>query len=546
MSKNLSRRSFFGFSGATSALLLAACGGSGDGGSDAAPAAEGESIGVMLYTNVMSLDTDLATDGDSFEVIADCIDGLMQMDADGAAIPALAESTDISEDGCTWTFHLRDAKWSNGTPVTANDFVFAWRRICKNAGEYAYMMSDIGQLKGAAAIVNGEEADETTLAVSATDDKTLVVELEVPVPYFDSLMYFPTFYPINEEFYNSLDDGAYGTSPDTFLSCGAFVLSDYLPGTANLSVTKNPDYWDAERIWLSGINYQVVGSSDNALTAFKNNSLDVVMISGNQVAAAKEDADLADKLVVTGAGYMWYLTFSQTEKNAQGGMLANQNLRLAISNAIDREALVDNYVMDGSIATYTAVPPQFAASATTGDDFSADQEMFADYIGYDVERAQKFFEDAKKELKADAFEFTLIYGNNEGDEVTKVAQAIKEQVEANLSGITLNLQAMSKAERLDKMQNDNYDVALTRWGPDYADPMTYLGMWITNNSNNYGFWSNADYDKLIADCTTGLQLTLDILNVANLINPAVQNIEFHPVALNRVYKNTTAMDLKND
>ena len=123
MSKNLSRRSFFGFSGATSALLLAACGGSGDGGSDAAPAAEGESIGVMLYTNVMSLDTDLATDGDSFEVIADCIDGLMQMDADGAAIPALAESTDISEDGCTWTFHLRDAKWSNGTPVTANDFV---------------------------------------------------------------------------------------------------------------------------------------------------------------------------------------------------------------------------------------------------------------------------------------------------------------------------------------------------------------------------------------------------------------------------------------
>ncbi len=563
MSKNLSRRSFFGFSGATSALLLAACGGSGDGGSDAAPAAEGESIGVMLYTNVMSLDTDLATDGDSFEVIADCIDGLMQMDADGAAIPALAESTDISEDGCTWTFHLRDAKWSNGTPVTANDFVFAWRRICKNAGEYAYMMSDIGQIKGAAAIVNGEEADETTLAVSATDDKTLVVELEVPVPYFDSLMYFPTFYPINEEFYNSLDDGAYGTSPDTFLSCGAFVLSDYLPGTANLSVVKNPDYWDAERIWLAGINYQVVGSSDNALTAFKNNSLDVVMISGNQVAAAKDDADLADKLVVTGAGYMWYLTFSQTDKNAQGGMLANQNLRLAITNAIDREALVDNYVMDGSIATYTAVPPQFAASATTGDDFSADQEMFADYIGYDVEKAQKYFEDAKKELKADAFEFTLIYGNNEGDEVTKVAQAIKEQVEANLSGITLNLQAMSKAERLDKMQNDNYDVALTRWGPDYADPMTYLGMWITNNSNNYGFWSNADYDKLIADCTTGEYVsdydarwaalyeaeTLVMQEAviaplytkanANLINPAVQNIEFHPVALNRVYKNTT-------
>ena len=130
-------------------------------------------------------------------------DYLMQMDEDGAAIPALAETTDISDDGCTWTFHLRDAKWSNGTPVTANDFVFAWRRICKNAGEYAYMMSDIGQIKGAAAIVNGDQADETTLAIKAVDDKTLEVQLEVPVPYFDSLMYFPTFYPINEEFYNS-------------------------------------------------------------------------------------------------------------------------------------------------------------------------------------------------------------------------------------------------------------------------------------------------------------------------------------------------------
>ena len=570
MAKHLTRRSFLGATGAsTAALFLAACGG-GDGGSTgsgsadaSSDAADGASIGVMLYTNVMSLDTDLATDGDSFEVIADCIDGLMQMDADGKAIEALAEKMEASEDGMTYTFTLRDAKWSNGTPVTANDFVFAWRRICKNAGEYAYMMSDIGQIKGAAAIVAGDEKDETTLGVTAKDDKTLVVELEAPVPYFDSLMYFPTFYPINEEFYKGLEDGTYGTSPETFLCNGAFLLDTYTPGTASLSVKKNPDYWNADAVSLGSINYQVVGSSDNALTAFKSNSLDVVMISGNQVAAAEEDADLKDKLTVTGAGYMWYLTFSQTKKNAQGGMLANQNLRLAISNAIDREALVENYVMDGSLATYTAVPPQFAASATTGEDFSADQTMFSDYIGYDVDKAQKFFEDAKKELKTDTFEFTMIYGNNEGDEVEKVAQAIKEQVEGNLSGITLNLQGMTKAERLDKMQEDNYDVALTRWGPDYADPMTYLGMWITNNSNNYGFWSNKEYDKIIADCTTGDLVsdydarwsalydaeTLVMQEAviaplytkanANLINPSVQGIEFHPVALNRVYKNTT-------
>ena len=525
-------------------------------------AADGAVLGVMLSTNVMSLDTDLATDGDSFEVIADCIDGLTQMDADGAAIPAIAESYDLSDDGMTYTFHLRDAKWSNGDPVTAGDFVFAWQRICKNAGEYSYMMSDIGNIKGAAAIIAGE-AGPDTLGVTAVDDKTLVVELEVPVSFFPSLMYFPTFYPINESFYNSLEDGTYGTSPETFLSNGAFLLSSYTPGTASLSVTKNPDYWNAESVSLDGINYQVVGSSDSALTAFKNGTLNIVMVSGSQVEAVKKDASLADKLTVTGAGYMWYLSFSQTEKNAQGGMLANANLRLAISNAIDRESLVDNYVMDGSLATFTAVPPQFAASASTGEDFSADQEKFADVCSFDPDKAAEFFAKAVEELGTDTFEFTMIYGNNEGDEVAKVAQAIKSDVEENLPGVTINLQPMTKAERLDKMQNDNYDIALTRWGPDYADPMTYLGMWITNNSNNYGFWSNAAYDQLIADCTTGAFVTdydarwaamyeaeTLVMNEAviaplytkanaNLITDGVAGVAFHPVALNRVYKSAT-------
>lgn len=538
-------------------LALAACGGSGSSAKES-----GSTIKVMFGTNVMSLDTNLATDGDSFEVIADCIDGLTQMDAEGAAIPALAESWDISDDGCTYTFHLRDAKWSNGTAVTANDFVFAWKLAMTANVEYNYMFdSSVGAVKNADAILY-DGADPDTLGVKAIDDKTLEVQLEVPVSFFPSLMYFPTFYPINQEFYEGLEDGTYGTSPETFLSNGAFVLDEYTPGTASMTVKKNPDYWDADRVQLGAITYQVVGSSDNALTAFKSKELDIAVVSGDQVADVKADAEYSKNLEVTGAGYMWYITFSQTENNANGD-LANTNLRLAFSNALDRESLVDNYVMDGSLATYTCVPPQFAASASTGEDFSGDQEKFKEFCTYDVDAAKDYFEKAKKELKKDTFEFTMVFGNNEGDEVTKVAQAIKEQVEATLEGVTITLAPMTKAERLDKMQNDNYEIALTRWGPDYADPMTYLGMWTTGNANNYGFWSSEEYDQIITDCTTGKYVSdydarwaalYDAEKIvmqeaviaplytkanANLITAGVEGVEFHPVALNRVYKNAT-------
>ena len=165
----------------------------------------------------------------------------MQMDADGAAVPALAETYDISEDGKTYTFHLRDAKWSNGDAVTAADFVFGWQRAVDpaNASEYSYMLSDIGQVVNAAQIIAGEKP-VTDLGVTAVDDKTLEVQLNVPVSYFLSLMYFPTFYPMNQKFFESCGD-TYGTSADTVLSNGAFVLTSYEPAATAFELVKNAD-----------------------------------------------------------------------------------------------------------------------------------------------------------------------------------------------------------------------------------------------------------------------------------------------------------------
>jgi oligopeptide transport system substrate-binding protein len=516
-----------------------------------AAAQEGKALNVMIEVEVESLDPQVAQDGTSFEVIADFTDGLMQMDATGKSVPALAESYDVSADGLTYTFHLRkDAKWSNGDPVTADDFVFGWQRAVdpKIASEYAYMLSDIGQVKNAADII-GSKKPVTDLGVKAVDDKTLEVTLAVPVSYFAGLMYFPTFYPIDRKFFNSLAAGTFGTSADTVLSNGAFKLSSYQPASLAFSLVKNPDYYDAAKVKLGGLNYQVVKDSQQALMSYQNKDLDIVQLSGDQVDQVKDDPALK----VVGAGYLWYLTLNSHDVPA----LNNVNMRLALSNAVNRASIVADVIKDGSVATYTAVPPQFA-TGPDGTDFSADQKKFSDVCADDTAKAAEYYAKAKTELGKDTFTFELLVEDQQ--ETTNVATVLKAEIEKALPGVTLNIKVEPKKQRLADIQSQKFEACLTRWGPDYADPMTYLGMWITNNSNNYGLWTDTNYDKIIADCTTGAYINdaakrwsamydaekivmdqaviVPLYTKANacMINANVSGIEFHPVALNRVFK----------
>ena len=553
--------------GMAAAMALAAtgCGGSASSASSAAEstssasqATEAEStsagsgtLNIMLETPVESLDPQLATDGTSFEVIADYTDGLMQMDADGAAVPACAESYEVSEDGTTYTFHIReDAVWSNGDPVTANDFVFAWQRAVDpaNASEYSYMLSDIGQIVNAAEIIAGEK-DVSELGVTAVDDKTLEVQLNVPVSYFLSLMYFPTYYPVNQAFFESCGD-TFATSPETTLSNGAFVLTSYEPAATAFELVKNETYYDADKVQLAGLNYQVIQDSQQALMSYQNGDLDTTLLNGEQVDQVKDDPEFTS----VGAGYLWYISPNIKEVPE----LANLNLRLAMTFALDRDSICNDVLKDGCAPTYTAVPPEFAAGPD-GSDFSADQTMFADACAYDPDKALEYYEAAKTELSQDTFTFDMVVDADDAPQ--KVAQVVKEQLETTLPGMTINLTIEPKKQRVEDMQNGNFQLALTRWGPDYADPMTYLGMWVTDNSNNYGFWSNADYDAIIAECTTGdlctdpegrwsalydaEKIVMDEAVIfplytqcnAEMVSSAVSGIEFHPVALNRVYKN---------
>ena len=513
-------------------------------------------LNVMVETPVESLDPQIATDGTSFEVIADYTDGLMQMDADGKAVEALAESYDLSDDGTVYTFHIReDANWSNGEPVTAADFVFAWQRAVDPnvASEYSYMMSDIGQIKNAAEIIAGD-MDKSELGVTAVDDKTLKVELNVPVSYFTSLMYFPTFYPVNEAFFTECGD-TFATSPDTILANGAFVMDDYEPAATAFHLTKNADYYNADSVSLEGINYQVIQDSQTALMSYQTGALDMTIVNGEQVDQVEDDPEFSS----TGAGYLWYVSpnISAVEE------LQNLNIRLAMTMAIDREAITNDVLKDGSIATYTAVPMQFAAGPD-GSDFSADQEMFSDVCSSDPEKAAEYWAKGLEELGKDSIELDMIVDADDAPQ--KVATVLKEQWETTLPGLTVNLVVEPKKQRVEDMQDGNFEVALTRWGPDYADPMTYLGMWVTDNSNNYGLWSNADYDAMIDECTTGdlctdaegrwakmydaEKIVMDdavifpLYTAANaqMVSSSVTGLEQHPVALNRVYKNVVKED----
>lgn len=518
-------------------------------GSDTAAAGSSD-MNVMLETPVESLDPQQATDGTSFEVIADYTDGLMQMDADGQAVPAIAESYDLSDDGLTYTFHLRsDAKWSNGTPVIAADFVFAWQRAVDPAvaSEYAYMLSDIGQIKNAAEIIAGD-MDKSELGVTAVDDTTLQVELNVPVSYFLSLMYFPTFYPVNEEFFNSCGD-TFATSPETTLSNGAFILDSYEPAATAFHLTKNADYYDAGRIQLSGLSYQVIQDSQQALMSYQTGALDTTLVNGEQVDQVKDDPEFK----TVGAGYLWYVSPNMDAVPE----LANLNVRLALTMAIDRDAITGDVLKDGSAPTYTAVPPEFAAGPD-GSDFSADQTKFADVCTYDATAAADYWTKGLEELGITELSLDMVVDADDAPQ--KVAQVLKEQWETTLPGITVNLVVEPKKQRVQDMQDGNYQLGLTRWGPDYADPMTYLGMWVSGNSNNYGLWSNADYDAIIDECTTGdlctdaegrwerlydaEQIVMDEAVIfplytqcnAEMLSSKVTGVEYHPVALNRVYK----------
>ena len=437
-------------------------------------------------TDIVGMDSTVVDDAMSFNSITAITDGLTTVDVKGNTIPGIAKSWDVSNNGLTYTFHLRDAKWANGDKVTAQDFVYSWHRIIKNAGNYAYMLGSEGaSIKNADSLINlGTAATDeqlNTLGIKATDDKTVVVDLEKNVPYFVGLMSFPCYFPQNQKFVEKCGKN-YATKPEYILGNGAYKMTKWIKGN-KATFTKNDKYYDAKSVKTKNLEMYLVQDPKTAAQNFDNGKVDYATINSTLVDKYKGK----DTFKTIREGYLAYLIC-----NFKADTTANKNLRHALSYAINRKDLCDNILKDGSQPATGFVPAQLCKSPS-GKDF---REESGKYVDYDVKKAQEYLDAAKKELGTDTITVDLLYGTDESPMDT-FAEYLQGSF-TKLKGLKVNMVATVKKDRIyNREASGNFQIACTRWAPDYADPTTFLNVLASSNSNNYGKWENAQYNSLL-------------------------------------------------
>ena len=437
-------------------------------------------------TDIVGMDSTVVDDAMSFNAITAITDGLTTVDVKGNTIPGIAKSWDVSNNGLTYTFHLRDAKWANGDKVTAQDFVYSWHRIIKNAGNYAYMLGSEGaSIKNADSLINlGTAATDeqlNTLGIKATDDKTVVVDLEKNVPYFVGLMSFPCYFPQNQKFVEKCGKN-YATKPEYILGNGAYKMTKWIKGN-KATFTKNDKYYDAKSVKTKNIEMYLVQDPKTAAQNFDNGKVDYATINSTLVDKYKGK----DTFKTIREGYLAYLIC-----NFKADTTANKNLRHALSYAINRKDLCDKILKDGSQPATGFVPAQLCKSPS-GKDF---REESGKYVDYDVKKAQEYLDAAKKELGTDTITVDLLYGTDESPMDT-FAEYLQGSF-TKLKGLKVNMVATVKKDRIyNREASGNFQIACTRWAPDYADPTTFLNVLASSNSNNYGKWENAQYNSLL-------------------------------------------------
>ena len=513
-------------------IVLAGCstGGTsstGESSSGSGTAATEQIFNVVVQQEMPSADLSLATDTISFSALNNVYEGLYRLDADSKPEPAgAAELAEVSEDGLTYKLKLReDAKWSNGEPVTAADYVFGWQRTvsAETGSEYAYLFAPV---TNAEAITAGEK-DASELGIKAVSDYELEITLTTPTPYFQYLLAFPSFFPQSQAVVEDNGD-QYASTSDNAVYNGPFVLAGFDgPGTdTEWSYEKNDQYWDKETVKLDTINVSVVKESSTSLNLFQDGQADDVILTGELAQQmANDEAFVSEPLARTS-----YIELNQREEDSP---FRNEDLRKAISYAIDRDALVTSILGDGSLASTGLIPKGMTFNPTDNTDFVDEAESV---IEYDQEKAKEHWEKAKEALGIDSLSFEILASDT--DSTKKAIEYIQSAIQDTLDGVKVSLSPVPFSVRLDRSNSGDFDVVMGGWGADYADASSFTDLFVTDNSYNRGRWTSEAYDAAVkSSATTNAgnpdARWQDLLDAEKIIMdqqgviPVYQNVEAH-------------------
>jgi len=438
-----------------------------------------QELNLTIGDEIPSMNISKATDGISFTMLANVGEGLTRLDKDGKAIPAIAQDWKASPDGLKYTFTLRDAKWSNGDPVTAHDFEYSWKRSLdpKTAGDYAFM---VAWVKGGNDFLSGKgTADQ--VGVKALDDKTLEVVLERPVPFFAEQMSFPTFYPQSKKIVDQFGE-KYASDADKMVYNGPFKMTEWVH-EQSVTLEKNENYWDADKVKLNKVTYQVVKDTTAGLNLYESEQVDRVALTREHIDTYKDKPEFNTQPELTSG----YVLFNQRVKALQ-----NKKVRQALSWVIDADAFADVVYHNGTKGATGLVP--MGVTNGQGGQF---REVVGDLIKRkeNESKAKAQFEEGLKEAGESKFP-TLKLLTSDSDVGKKSAEFLKEQWRVKL-GADVEVEAVPFKLMLQKAKAKDFDLVITNWGADYNDPMTFLDLWISESSFNYPNWKNPQYDDLI-------------------------------------------------
>lgn len=463
-----------------SILTLTACGNQSKS-KDQTKSDQKQEINVTSGGSLTTLDSALYDDIYSSDNIGQMIEGLYRLDENNQPeLGIAAEEPKISEDKTVYTFKLRDTKWSNGDPVVADDFVYAFQNVVDPAygSQNADSMKDI---KNAVKIANNQ-APVDSLGVKAIDDKTLQITLERPVSYFKKLLTGTRFLPKDAKFAKAKGK-AYGTSAKNVVANGPFVLEGWNGRNDTWKLVKNKNYWDAKNVKLDKVDVQVIKEVSTGVNLFDSGDTDFTVLT-DEYAKQKQDSD--DYHTVPKA-LVGYLSFNFKRKET-----ANIHLRRAISQAFDKKAFTKNVLADGSTPLNGLVAAKFANNPETKKDFRKEN---GDLLSYNVKTAKKEWEKAKKELGKDKITLELLSADTSS--AKKTVEYLQGELEQNLPGLKITVRSVPIGQRLEMNRAGNYDFFFGTWTPDYADPIDFLQPYTTNGGLNFGKFNNQKFDGLI-------------------------------------------------